>query len=221
LIQAFHEAGVIHENAFSLCMSKKGGALGIGGTTEEYHLERMKFSKMSRHEGYYALYVAEVKLGTICIACGNNSTASVKAFDTGKGTILDSGTTDTYLPKQIAPQFQQAWKELTGIDYERRKYSYSYAEFQALPNLHITFQGDVHLTIDPEKYMEHVPAQRPWTGRKDLINRIYVDEPEGAVLGGNALFGYDILYHIGKDRIGLAKADCDAMVGHRSGSTIE
>ena len=34
-----------------------------------------------------------------------------------KGVIVDSGTTDTYLPKRMAGQFKKAWKDIVGRDY--------------------------------------------------------------------------------------------------------
>lgn len=35
-------------------------------------------------------------------------------FQRGKGTIVDSGTTDTYLPKTVAQGFSNAWEKTTG-----------------------------------------------------------------------------------------------------------
>lgn len=71
--------------------------------------------------------------------------------------------------------------------------------------------------MEPMSYMEGVPTEEhngplrtviPWQGTMELTNRIYLDEPEGAVLGANAMFGYDILFDVQNKRIGLAKADC-------------
>lgn len=35
-------------------------------------------------------------------------------FQRGKGIIVDSGTTDTYLPKSVAKGFSNAWEAATG-----------------------------------------------------------------------------------------------------------
>lgn len=35
-------------------------------------------------------------------------------FQRGKGIIVDSGTTDTYLPKSVAKGFSIAWEAATG-----------------------------------------------------------------------------------------------------------
>ena len=38
-------------------------------------------------------------------------------YNTGKGCIVDSGTTDTYLPRKMATAFKTKWKKLSGRDY--------------------------------------------------------------------------------------------------------
>ncbi|CAN0364589.1 unnamed protein product, partial [Hapterophycus canaliculatus] len=40
------------------------------------------------------------------------SDASV--YQRGKGIIVDSGTTDTYLPRSVAKGFSKAWESVTG-----------------------------------------------------------------------------------------------------------
>lgn len=35
-------------------------------------------------------------------------------YQRGKGIIVDSGTTDTYLPKSVAVGFSKAWEKSTG-----------------------------------------------------------------------------------------------------------
>ena len=68
----------------------------------------------------------------------------------------------------------------------------------------------------PIHYMEGLPTVegdktasiKPWTGTKALTNRIYLDEDEGAVLGLNAMYGYDIFYDAQGHQVGIAKANC-------------
>ena len=51
-----------------------------------------------------------------------------------------------------------------------------------------------------------------WKGTKQLTNRIYLEDKEGAVLGANALLGHDILYDVQGHQIGIAKAECSEPV---------
>jgi hypothetical protein len=138
------------------------------------------------------------------------------AFRRGKGTILDSGTTDTYLPKAIAKAFAAAWALYTRVTLSNRTLRFTHAEFETLPSVTFLFSNNVTMTIEPLSYMEGVPLEDdesirkvvPWEGSIELTNRIYLDEPEGAVLGANAMFGYDVLFDAQGKRIGFAKADC-------------
>jgi hypothetical protein len=74
-----------------------------------------------------------------------------------------------------------------------------------LPSLRFVLDGNVTLEASAETYMEGAISV-PWTGTRELVNRIYVNEPEGAVLGMNMQRDYDISYDL--DRIGFARADC-------------
>jgi len=51
--------------------------------------------------------------------------------------------------------------------------------------------------------------EKRWNGKKSFINRMYLDEPNGAVLGINAMLGHDIYFDIENQRIGIsATSDC-------------
>ena len=210
IVQAMHQAGAIARNAFSLCFTRTGGHLSLGGPRTSHHLEPIKYSSISQNHGWFSLEVEQVFVGNISIV----DSRTLEAFGTGKGTILDSGTTDTFLPKAVAPALARLWKDWSGLDYSNEPRFYSLDEFQRLPVVTFTFAGNVTLVMTPESYMEGVPTSnnengRPsWKGQHQLTNRLYADEPLGAVLGANAMFGYDILFDIENQRVGLARADC-------------
>lgn len=209
IIRTLLDAKSIQREAFSLCLTRTGGSFSVGGiSTEDRLLEEMKFSPIARDHGWFALQVWEVRLGGICVACGTNSVA-LHAFHGGKGTILDSGTTDTYLPQAVADRFQEVWTELTGLVFTKRKKRFSWSEFRLLPDISITFEGNMTLTVEPSSYMEGVPSTPDWVGTKELVNRVYLDESEGAVLGANSMTGHEILFDAQGQRVGLARADCD------------
>jgi hypothetical protein len=143
----------------------------------------------------------------------------VRAFTDAKGTILDSGTTDTYFPQDISHALEPAWLELTGAEYKNSAVKYTHDEFLNLPNFVLVMDNDVTLVIPAVHYMEGLPAnyQRdhsegtpptPWPEQRSLSNRIYIDEPGGAVLGLNAMMGHDILFDTAANRIGFAPANC-------------
>lgn len=89
----------------------------------------------------------------------------------------------------------------------QRSKRYTYNEFLALPDIRFVFAGNVTLQVSPESYMDGAAlAEGWWTGTRELANRIYVNEPQGAVLGMNVQRNHDI--HYVADRVGIAKADC-------------
>jgi hypothetical protein len=108
---------------------------------------------------------------------------------------------------------------LTDFSSKARKKAYSFQDFQQLPEITFVMANNVTLTMHAENYMEGVPffdgdtgTVQPWAGTKSLANRVYLEEAEGAVLGANAMFGYDILFDAQGHQIGIAKADCAATV---------
>jgi hypothetical protein len=204
IISKMFTVGAIPRNAFALCFSRLGGHLSLGGTPTHHHLEPMRYSNMTQNQGWYSLAVEQVKVGDIIIVKEDNS----HIFAQGKGTILDSGTTDTFLPLAIAEFLANAWRTWSGLEYSNQARFYSFQEFELLPDISFTFSGNVTLIMTPEFFMEGVHDTIPWRGKRELTNRIYADEPIGAVLGANAMSGYDVLFDVQDHRIGLARADC-------------
>lgn len=218
LIKALDDAGSIPRNAFSMCLTTTGGHLSLGGSLKKQHQEPMQFSPLvNSGKSWFSLAVWEVRVGDVCVACRPESIQSwflsseLTAFASGKGTIVDSGTTDTYLPQAIEASFKQAWKKVTKLSYEKRTRRYTYKEFTELPKVSFLFAGagvsssdiynfgpmndksnGVSFALYPESYMEGVPLDdkgkpKPWSSTMELTNRIYLDETDGAVIGANGM----------------------------------
>jgi hypothetical protein len=154
-----------------------------------------------------------------------------RSFSDAKGTILDSGTTDTYLPQDISHAFEPAWKKLTGHSYHNNAVKYTHDEFLNLPNFVLVMDNDVTLVVPAVHYMEGLPEhyQRDhsdglpavaWPATLSLSNRIYIDEPAGAVLGLNAMMGHDILFDAHANRIGFAPANCHGHAAAASAAAL-
>lgn len=227
IMDAIYNSGAIQRKAFSLCFTSTGGNMALGGTSSGVkHHEPMDYTALKRGDGMYTVVVESVHVGDFLIT---KTRGLLGAFNTRKGTIIDSGTTDTYLPAQITDPFLKAWKRLTDVPFSNRKQQFSHESFHSLPVITFTFQGGVKITIRPESYMEAMEVKREkrlsvenmsnkndntndvkvrWEGTRPFTNRIYVDEPIGAVLGANAMIGHDILFDIEGARIGIARADC-------------
>src|SRR3569832_1913672 len=162
--------------------------MGIGGAITTRHEEEMKFTPIVRENGMYSVRVLQVWLGDVCLVSDAVAPKLVKAFSKGKGTLLDSGTTDTFLPKELAESFAREWERLTGMSFSQRATRYSYKDFVQLPTLEFYLEGEARILVPPLHYMEGAMVDK-WQGTRELTNRIYVDEAEGAVLGLNAQTG--------------------------------
>lgn len=228
IMDAIYNSGAIQRKAFSLCFTSTGGGLALGGTSFGVnHREPMDYTALKKDNAMYAVVVESVHVGDFLIT---KKRGLLGAFNTKKGTIIDSGTTDTYLPAIVADPFLKAWDRFTDVPFSNRKHQFSYESFHSLPVITFTFQGGVKITIRPDSYMEAMKVKREnklslknmsnetdntnndvnvrWEGTRPFTNRIYVDEPIGAVLGANAMIGHDILFDIEGARIGIARADC-------------
>lgn len=223
LVAAYFNANVIYRNAFSLCLTMDAGHLSLGGSIPtQYHREPMKMTPITREHGWYSVEVTQLLVGGIEVTSSENNFSLLQSINSGKGCILDSGTTDTYLPATLAKRFGKAavtaTNGLTDFSDRARQRMYSFAEFQRLPQITFMLANNVTLTMEPRNYMEGVPLDpvgqaSKWQGKKILTNRVYLEENDGAVLGANAMIGVDILFDIQGHQVGIAKADCTATLG--------
>jgi hypothetical protein len=69
-------------------------------------------------------------------------------LNSGKGVIVDSGTTDTYLNKQVMKEFSKAWQKATGKTYSHALVRLTDEELRSLPT--ILIQCDAYTkALDP------------------------------------------------------------------------
>jgi len=91
IVDVMYRSGVIPHHAFSMCLTKDGGVLSLGGTAlAKRHLESMQMMPLTSSNYYTvsveALYVGDEQIG------GDFPSLIPSAFNDGKGTVIDSGT---------------------------------------------------------------------------------------------------------------------------------
>jgi len=154
----------------------------------------------------------------------------VKTLNSGKGVIVDSGTTDTYLNKRVAKEFTRAWKKATGMPYSHTPMTLTKAQLQSLPTILIQCQAysmdndpsiedydsipgyagrldpsspkDLLIAIPATSYMDYSPIT------KRYMSRLYFTESVGGVLGSNTMQGHNVLFDWQQGRIGFAESAC-------------
>lgn len=102
--------------------------------------------------GWYTVYVKNIYIRTTGGQSANNAghdsnriikaRLDVRKLNSGKGVIVDSGTTDTYLSKLASREFIRAWKRVTGRTvYNHEPLALTPEQLHALPTVLIQCQS--------------------------------------------------------------------------------
>jgi hypothetical protein len=141
---------LIPSESFGLCFSLTGGIMMLGGVDAAVHREPMQFVPLSKAGGgWFTVHLFDIRMSR---GDGSNEgSIEVKdtLYNTGKGVIVDSGTTDTYLPRTVAGQFKQQFKKFAKRDYGNVMMTLSDAEFAALPTVIFVFHDAAGAEVCP------------------------------------------------------------------------
>jgi len=256
LPKKLHEAGKIKRNLFTLCfrnsltVEKEGinaGLMTIGGVDGRLHSTPMVYAQNVARSGWYTIYCSNVFLRTN----GGQGAASddpsrqhimkipisAEDMNSGKGVIVDSGTTDTYLHKSIAGVFGEAWKAVTGKSYSNSAVRLTRVELLRLPTVLLQIRsydgtapdydldesglvgglsppGLVGPKLSPQSPSDillAIPATHymEYSAARDVYtSRLYFTESRGGVLGANSMQGHNVLFDWENGRVGFAESTC-------------
>jgi len=158
---------------FSLCYDRQplstdlksgvgSGALTLGGTDSLLHKTDMVFaSNITPGGGWYSVRIKAVFLQTKggTLSEPHQDSKSVKYLrvdakedvingnsNKNRGVIIDSGTTDSYLPSGLKVAFEDAWKEALGgagaIGYNNNPRVMTPEEVKSMPTIMFVLKGD-------------------------------------------------------------------------------
>ena len=113
--------------------------------------------------------------------------------------------TDTFLPASMASPFQETWKSVTKIDFTNEAQVLTWDEVSTMPMISFELKGGLRWIVHPKNYFESL-------GNNLWKNRIYLDEPSGAVFGSNTMLDHDVFFDLENNRLGVAEADCNLNV---------
>lgn len=245
----------ILRRAFALCFvrqtghSKVGtsaGAMSLGGTDERLHSDVMLYSTLMGSGYYY------VQIRHMYIQSADGSGAAGKVIQSvatpagdlkslnGQATmsLLDSGTTDTFLTSDLAPYFQKAFKKVFGKEYTTAIQPLTKEEVLSYPTFIFQLTGeaafnkqvedhvggyvkrkagdldpehpyDMLIYVPPTHYFEYAGKNK--NGDTQYAGRFFFDASpgRGSVLGANFMMGHDVLFDMDHSRVGWAESDCD------------
>jgi Eukaryotic aspartyl protease len=245
------DARKIEHNLFALCYrrelgtSKRGvtaGSMTIGGLSNNLDTSPMVYAKNLAQAGWYTVFVKAIYIRTgggqsarsDMDSDSKHKTIKVrlnqKVLNSGKGVIVDSGTTDTYLNKRLAKEFNRAWKAATGQSYTHSPMTLTVKQLHSLPTILIqcmAYSKDSDLSMDDFENIPGYAGNLDPLSPKDLLiaipatsymdysafskkytSRLYFSESHGGVLGANTMQGHNVLFDWQNGRVGFAESSC-------------
>jgi hypothetical protein len=246
-------SGEIRSQAFSLCFSHpdgvslretQAGVMVLGNRdNSRLHDTPMVYAKMSLGSGgFYGLFLEQIHLrsgggSSVISAPGHEVQYRSIAVSHDREVIVDSGTSYTYLSEDLDSLFRDAWKRLTGYDYDTRR-DYNLAELSTLPTILLQFAPDersgtsmvfakgdhalhpglVGFELDasnPGSVLVALPPSQYMSIHSDspvvYRPRIYFHQGRHTrqVLGANFMQGKDLQFDIDRLRLGFAESGCN------------
>ena len=214
--------------------------LTLGGIDTRADLTPMVYARNVASTGWFTVFVKNIYIreqgGQSARADGaHQKTQRVNAdlfqMNSGKGVIVDSGTTDTYLHRSVAGPFNEIWQKVTGRKYSNQPVALSQTDLLKLPTVLIQLAAyddeinsgenniemvtglvgdidpssphDIILALPATHYMEYSPSKRTYTPR------LYFSESKGGVIGSNAMQRHNVLFDWENRRVGFAESSCE------------
>jgi hypothetical protein len=247
LTKQLYNQGKLEYNMFGLCFrkelgtSKRGvtaGSMTLGGVSSTLDTSPMVYAKNTQSYGWFTVHVQNIYVakngGTQFLLDHQDALKDivhipidVQEVNSGKGVIVDSGTTDTYLNANALPAFVKVWKQVTGMEYTHGPVYLTQSQLKRLPTILIQCQAastsatvttapvlgqvglldpknssDLLLAIPATNYMEYSATLKLYT------SRLYFTESRGGVLGANAMQGHNVLFDWQHGRIGFSQSSC-------------
>jgi hypothetical protein len=164
LPKQLYNQGKLEYNMFAMCFrkelgtSKRGvtaGSMTLGGVSSTLDTTPMVFARNTQPFGWFTVQVQNIYIakngGTQFLL---DHTASddflqsivkvpidISQVNSGKGVIVDSGTTDTYLNANVMPAFVKVWRQVAGMDYTHTPVFLTQSQLQRLPTILIQCQA--------------------------------------------------------------------------------
>jgi hypothetical protein len=238
-----HSKQLIPSRSFTLCLLSNGGLMSIGDEDTEH--PEMKFAQLVSRSGFYTIHVESILLKTHSAAgAAHRGTSSEKTggegsgggvyhdigepktkINSGHGIIVDSGTTDSYLPSSISASFKKTFQKLTGIYPSNSVISLTQEQYRHLPIIvyrvssatdpssssRTRSAGESNGVVsDPPTIDIEFPPWNYLEQQKDgkYVMRLYLTEGSGGVIGANMMIGHNVLFEVDKRRVGFVKSDC-------------
>ena len=188
-----HDQGVSESKVFALCFKTGGGIMTVGGVDSSIHMSStVNYAPLQpSSSGFYQVKISDIVLVPPGFGASPKSlNLSPDVLSQRSFAIVDSGTTDTFLPKSLLGDFSTNFKAITGIDYTTEDVALTDAQLNSIPAVKFlipdTNGGTFFVTMPMESYVEDVSESE---SERVFAFRLYFTEDEGAILGSNFMLG--------------------------------
>ncbi|EQC37931.1 hypothetical protein SDRG_04948 [Saprolegnia diclina VS20] len=187
----------IQRNAFSLCFSASGGTLVLGGSDPSL------FAPQSAATGTVAMLSStKYLIPLVDVLVGSTSTAATSSINSaGLSTLVDSGSSHSYLPNAVRAAFLEAFAAATNTVFSDTT-SYSPDQVASWPTLTLVFAGTatrVQLELSPAKYT-FLTANGQY--------KLGLHFAASGVVGANAMVDVNVLFDLDAQQVGFTRANC-------------
>lgn len=222
LVDLLYKSHNINTDLFSICFASNDGFMTIGGYNISTHIGEIAWTKIY-DKTFYAVKCKGLLIGGV--DTGLKESDFPKTHITG--TIIDSGTTFTYLSNTvyntmfstIAKYCENSLKcagskimvngePHTCYVYDSDKFSTKKQFFDSFPILSF-LMDDVYVDWLPERYLFAWPETK-----NSFCVGVYSNGASGNVFGGNFMRGMDVIFDRSRQMVGFAKSQCDPSFIH-------
>lgn len=213
------EKKVTTSSVFALCFRIGGGIMTLGGVDQRIHTKRTVLYAANvdvGRNGWFSVEVRNILLRSADTQHVDLPISANKTYLGGSSTsaIIDSGTTDTYLPTVVFESFKAQFKEITGgIEFKKKDWLLSKNDLKKLPSIVFRIQAAGATALATNTTIDIV---MPWINYLDKVGedmyspRIGFTEQRGSVvLGANFMTGYNVIFDSEGGQIGFAQSACN------------
>lgn len=190
--QQLTNKNITSDNIFAMCLRTGGGILTIGGFDSKIH---KKFSTIQyalmlpSKQNYFTVKVENIQFTTRNVSIPSISLKNINiligSVNNGTGAILDSGTSDIFLPISFKSTFVLAVKTFTGVDLSQiatnSGFKLTQKQYTKLPDIVFKLKGKTKNVIDIIiPYMDYIIYD---LAKKEYRLKIYFTLQDGAIFG--------------------------------------
>ncbi|CAK4079279.1 unnamed protein product [Aphanomyces euteiches] len=201
LVRKLYEEKKIESNSFALCFTAHGGTMAIGTLSTSHHEGDLQFAAAtSMQNGWYGVTVTEIRFGSKILP------VDLSHANSGHHVIVDSGTTDSYLPSAFADAWASLFLSVTGKQYESSNCAgYSEEEIAKMPPLEIEMLS----ATSGQHVVFSVPASQIFSPDGKHCGGLFFTEASGGVIGANFMINHDFVFDPDQKRVGFVPAKCE------------